>query len=408
MSLYKRVIGIVLCGVSASYLLSAQAATTSPVICNLAESGASPNADPLKTAQALQTCIDSAGLGQTVALPAGEYRLQMSIYLKRSVVVQTSGAVDKGRCGDDRARPFRCAHLVAVSPLQNMRRAFIHVEGSSVTLNQIVIDGNKQARGFSPEAQACLDGQNGQGINLHVNGPDFKFLGSASINALCGSGLESTPVSLRLDIERAWVGYNGYHNQQSLWSDGITVLQSANATIRDNVLTNNTDVDLIFGGCTSCSITNNQIVHTDDFSQSSFAALMLHAWPNGSTSGDYTGTDVSSNNVNCGSFRCGFGLLLGAKPWYSAPTQGGFIHDNVINGAQAGIVLNDITGTVRVGSNPVTHSGGRFVTSRGKMDLPAFALSPQSASQVLFVDGADREPWQSLDFTGAIANWWQH
>ena len=62
-------------------------------------------------------------------------------------------------------------------------------------------------------------------------------------------------------------------------------------TFRFTVI-DNTDVDLIFGGCRNCMISDNKISHTDDFSGSSFAALMIHAWP--STSGDFTGSTLGA------------------------------------------------------------------------------------------------------------------
>lgn len=381
------------------------AQSPAPTLCNVGDNG-NQLSDPQLNAETFQACIDAAKTGDIIELRPGEYPMQKPIIIATAITLRTQGLASSVSCGDDRG--LQCAHLIAVSPLINIQRAFIQIQSPNVTLAQIVVDGNKSARTSSPEAQACRAGNNGLGITLHVNAPTFKFLGSSTINALCGSGMEITPASSHLEITNSFAGFNGVHNQNMLWSDGITILQSDDAIIRGNLLTDNTDVDLIFGGCTRCQITGNQIKHSDTFAQSSFAALMLHAWPNGSTSGDYSGSNVSDNQIDCSAgHQCGFGILIGANPWYKAPTFGGTITDNTINGAQGGLIVNDATGDITLGPNTVTNSGGIFKTSQGKKNLSSYGISIASKPLVHFINGANHEPWQSRDFTGAIPNWWQ-
>lgn len=376
-------------------------------LCVLAPVGESGGVvDPLRNADLLQACVDSSVAGDVIELDPGIYPMQKPIIITRSITLRTRGLANTKICGDDQQTPVACAHLKAISPLQNVQRAFIQVQSSNVTLTQIFIDGNKAARTTSPEAAGCRAGNNGFGMNMHVNASGFKFISSSTANALCGSGIEITSVGKFLDIEKSWVGNNGYHDQNMLWADGVTIHDSESAIVRDNVFVGNTDVDLIFGGCIRCTISGNQILHVNDFAQSAFAALMIHAWPN-STSGDYTQSQITGNRIDCGSKRCGFGLLIGAKPWYTAPAFGGIVENNSINGAQGGFIINDVTGPMTIGKNTVTQSGGTFNTSAGKRKLPAYGISQASQSYVKFTSDAGQEPWVKGDFTGAIANWWK-
>jgi len=144
-----------------------------------------------------------------------------------------------------------------------------------------------------------------------------------------------------------------------LWSDGITIGDCANCNVTENTFSDNTDIDLIFGGCQNCEIKNNQISHTASANGGAYASLMIHAWT--STSGNYTGTIVSGNTIDCGpSKRCGFGLYLGADAWYITDSYGGSFHDNTITNAQQGVVLDDVHDMEVYNNQVISISGNKY------------------------------------------------
>jgi len=78
---------------------------------------------------------------------------------------------------------------------------------------------------------------------------------------------------------------------------------------------------------------------------------MIQSWPG--QRGEYTGTTISNNTIDCGpNYRCGFGLLVGGDPWYQVNTYGGSIHDNTIKNAKEGLVIDDAH-DVEIYNNPV-------------------------------------------------------
>ncbi len=359
-------------------------------------------------AQALQNCIDQVGDYGVVQIPKGLYRLQKAIRVTKSVLIQTENlGVDSAPClgnGDS-----RCAVLQAVSPMQDIVHAFINVSSANVTLSHIVIDGNKNERNSGSEAATCKTQNNRVGMNLTVGGSaeNFTLVGMSTINAVCGSGAEIAPPASNLQVNQTYVAFNGTHNSDFLWSDGLTVLQAQGANVTFNTFVDNTDVDLIFGGCTDCTITNNTIIHSNSFAQSSFAAAMFHAWP--STSGDYRNSNISDNSIDCGNYRCGFGFLIGAYPWYAAPTQGGTYDNNRIRGAQIGLAINDATNAgnpVLIGRFDVSSSGGTFPTSSGLKFGEARYITSVSLPNVQFINGSSAGQFSVNTFTNSIANWW--
>src|SRR5690606_25695805 len=133
---------------------------------------------------------------------------------------------------------------------------------------------------------------------------------------------------------------------QDLWSDGLTVLDAADSHFLRNQFHDNTDIDLIFGGCPRCLIQHNVVTHSADPAGGAFAAIMIQKWP--TTSGNYADVDVSNNRVDCGPNRtCGSGLYIGSESWYEGTPYGtktpgavsGVIHHNTIVNAQNGVYV---------------------------------------------------------------------
>jgi hypothetical protein len=360
---------------------------------------------PAEVARLLQACFDSAVDNGTVELAPGIHQISQVVTINKSVHVVTQGLSESSApCGANSAG--QCALIRAISPVAGITRGFFVIHADRVELDHIVIDGNKSQRSSSPEAAACRAGSNGSGMNIEATtNSSLSLVGITSMNALCGTGAEIAGATLM--VSNSSFLSNGTHNVESMWSDGMTVLSSSGASVSGNTFQDNTDVNLIFGSCPNCDISKNSISHSGSFSGSSYAALMLGAFPN--QLGDFSGTTISGNSINCANYRCGFGLMIGSLPWYTATSQGGLYINNQVQGAQLGILINTATNPsvpVQIGPNAVTNCGGQFLSGAGSRSAPALGISSTSISAVQFVQGASSSQMTTVDFTNAIMNWW--
>jgi len=120
----------------------------------------------------------------------------------------------------------------------------------------------------------------------------------------------------------------------------ITIGDCANCNVTENTFSDNTDIDLIFGGCQNCEIKNNQISHTASANGGAYASLMIHAWT--STSGNYTGTIVRETPLTAAQAKGAVWIIFRSRRWYITDSYGGSFHDNTITNAQQGVVLDDV------------------------------------------------------------------
>jgi hypothetical protein len=286
----------------------------------------------------LQACLDATPAGGTLALPAGIFRLSGAISITKPMTLTTAGATaspasclayDAPRCAVFRAD-------ATVLPSAASTRGFVRMglgsaPVSSVTLDHVVVDGNRGARITSPAATACAAGNNGDGINIGAACTGCTVTGSASARALCGSGLEwdGDGVTVKNSV---FVG-NGDHDTQNMWSDGLTIHKSDGAVVDGCRFIDNSDVGFISGGGTNAKYTGNVALQ---LVQASFAAMMLDNFGNGAL-GKFGGTVMSGNTVICAA-PCHFGIELGPHPWYASPNiEGGTVTGNVVRGAYVGI-----------------------------------------------------------------------
>ncbi len=332
---------------------------------------------------AIQQCLDQLPDGGTLELPVGTYRMTAKIALDRPVTLRTKG-LDASAPGC--LSGATCAVLRADDNLST-DRGFVRIGTTDhVVIEHIVIDGNRAARLGSAAAAACKAGTNGAGFNAGSSGcTGCMMTGSASIRALCGTGMEW------LGANAVFTGNtfadNGSHQDTNLWADGLTALQADGAKISDNVFRDNSDVDLILGSGRFATVTANTVMHA---AQASFAGLMLDNF-NGGTSGDFTGAVVSGNSVDCGAQLCDFAVELGPHAWYpSANTIGGTVSGNTIAGGKFNINAQG-AGTaaapVVVFGNTLgpAPTSGTFLC--GVRPCTSFAVSPDS-----FVDTSKGPP----------------
>jgi hypothetical protein len=293
-------------------------------------------ADPTGKADAhaaLQACIDATPDGGTLALPAGIFRLSGVVSITHAMTLTTAGASSAPNCLDYAAPP--CAVLRAddvVSPSGASTRGFFRLgtlatQVSQVTLDHVVVDGNRAQRLSSGSAAKCAAGTNGDGINVGANCLSCTLGHMVSARALCGSGMEWDGDGITV-TDSVFIG-NGDHATNNMWSDGLTIHKSDNGTVAGCAFIDNSDVGLISGGGTNAKYTSNV---ASQLSQSAFAAIMLDNFNSGAL-GDHTGAVMSGNSVACPA-TCHFGIELGPHPWYASPNiKGGTVTGNTVVGA---------------------------------------------------------------------------
>lgn len=348
---------------------------------------------------ALQGCIDKTEKGGKLLLAPGHYTIAHTVEIKRSLSIGTSGTDTtlSANC-----ETVACAEFSADRDVYGLT-GFILVDSDDVHFDRLVIDGNRSQRMASRAADACRAGNNAYGYNISFHGNRNQITNSIFKNALCATGIYISGVSYL--IQGNSVQRNGEHNISNMWSDGMTIGEMSQSKVLNNTFIDNTDVDLIFGACADCEIQNNKIIHGDSFATSSFAGLMIQAWPSGGTSGNYTHSDISGNSINCSAGkRCGFGLYVGASAWYKANIYGGRVHDNNIAGAQQGLAIDQVH-DMEIYNNGVSGSGGTFLTSCGQKNLSAFVLTPGTVVDQSS-DLLDQRNFLHFSVEGCIPNWW--
>ena len=282
---------------------------------------------------AIQTCIDSIPAGGTLNLPPGIYGIGTQVLINKPFTLQTQGLA--GSTASCEAAGTSCAVLQALPSFNTSGGGFLAVDPThEVTIDHLILDGNRSARLGTPAASQCAAGNNRYGFNARMSDCTFcRFTSNVSKNALCGSGMEfrGNDGVITGNVFRA----NGQNAVSNMWSDGLTVHFSDRATIASNIFVDNSDVALILGGGRSAVVQNNSISQPG---QVVFAGLMLDNF-NGGTSGDFTGALVTGNTIDCAAARnCHFGIELGPHPWYlSTNLLGGDVHGNTVTSARQGI-----------------------------------------------------------------------
>lgn len=303
--------------------------------------------DGIDDAPAIRQCIQGTPAGGTLQLPAGTYDVGSQIVIDKTMTLRTSGTSGSTYT----CQNYACATLKALPSFNSGGGGFLVAQNASgVTIDHIVLDGNRAGRLQSPAAAECakeVPGANRWGFNARMsNCSGCRFTYNVSKNALCGTALEFSGHDAT--ISNNAFHDNGQNSARLMWADGLTVIYSDRAVITNNTLGNNSDVALILGGGRGAYVANNQITQ---FGQVAFAGLMLFNFENQSA-GDFTDAVVTQNRIDCGSNRnCHFGIMLGPHPWNpSLQIAGGTVYANTVFNALQGINVEG-AGTA---ANPLT------------------------------------------------------
>ena len=289
---------------------------------------------PAGAAAVLQDCLDRAPAFSSIEIPPGTYVLQRQVVVSRPVTIRTAGS--GGTALSCRATPGQCATLMAALDLFDAL-GFLFVRSTSgVTLEHLVLDGNRAARLASTAAQYCRLGRTATGFNASVvNCVGCALNDLVSKNALCGTAMLWS--GAQASIRHSEFRNNGDASTARMWADGLTAVYAPESDIRENVFFDNSDIGLIVGHGARSRIEGNLVVQR---TQRAFAGLMLDNFHSNNLSfrGDFRGAVIAANTVDCGSQLCVFGIQAGPGPWY--PTRnivGGELRGNEVHGAKVGI-----------------------------------------------------------------------
>jgi hypothetical protein len=305
--------------------------------------------DNLPDDVALQSCLDNYDrvLLKPDYLPGYVgYLLSAQIRLKRNGALLTTA--DNPHKVTIRAVPAAANTMLRAPAIDNFEISFIR------------FDGNRENRDV--RNRACGNAVNNFG-NVDLTGIGFHVRYAESFGAVCGSAMVVRD-SRAFEISNSLFYDNGRqpedaNNISGLWSDGLTVYDCQDSTIRDNVLWDNTDVDLGVNGGAGCGVYRNTISH---FRKYAFAGLVI-----GDPSA--SGGEFSDNTVSSGDNLLGFGILVGCHPW--SQCGGGYasnvaVHNNSSIGAVVNLAVDGLNGG-SVWNNSVKGArGSRVLDCPGK------------------------------------------
>lgn len=314
---------------------------------------------------ALQACIDALPANGILAIDPGVYSLNMPITISKPLTLlttNTENSKETCRISDVQCAQFRALPTMPRRYTINNPEPMFNIVAPNVTIKNIIFDGNKANR--EKAAEACDLSVNRRLFNIRVapglekDQSKFKIFNSASIRAACGS-------ALFVGGSDNFIAYNFVANNGvsaffpgtnvGRWADGMS-LSGANNNVYSNIIGNNTDVNLILWGGKSSNVHFNVLFNTEK-EQGAYASLMLNTFGQNEELANFTEAEVTYNTIDCNG-HCGFGIMLGEKPWKADAVNifGGTVAYNIIRGATQGIMV-DGAGRNR---NPITVGPNRI------------------------------------------------
>jgi hypothetical protein len=239
---------------------------------------------PRNASDALLDCIKRTPAGGRVELGRGTYVLRKQLRITKPVVIATAGITDSAPNCDELGEGACATLLSKIDGEPNPNIMPIEIVADGIGMTHLVIRGSAEAK---TRHDCTRPDRRPLGGGLRVLGSDFTLRKSSLRGFTCYTTMEVLAGVKRLRIEDNVVGPNGDHRPGNIWTDGITILDGEDSIVRNNRFIDNTDVQLILGGCRRCRVEGNIFRHSGPFKGASFAELMLQAFP--STTGDYWG-----------------------------------------------------------------------------------------------------------------------
>lgn len=226
------------------------------------------------------------------------------------------------------------------------------------TIRRINFIGRKLAGWTNRTIHAMGGACESHGLNVFLSGSGFTVDGVESAYAPCGTGMVAE--GSNFEIKDSYFHDNGYDSDGS-WSDGLTIWRCDGGWVHHNTAENNTDVGIVVGGGSGCTIENNQITNT---SIHAFAGIHIGWFPPGA--GNHGGSVYRNNTISSSMDGMAFGLVVGFEPWWddnppfdlsSFVSNAGSVTGNSITGAVVNLGVSGI-GTGYVHGNSMSSAQG--------------------------------------------------
>lgn len=329
----------------------------------------------------ITACISRLPDHAALRLSPGKYHIRTPLIVSRPITIETAASNPAPACRKGNSNGCAVFVLEEILRQPNLSTMPIEIEASDVTLRAIAVTGST-TRSADWERQVCLnDNTRPLGGAIRIRGSGFRLQNSLIRNVSCHSALEIVASAGHPIVLDNTIGPNGAHDVHQMWADGVTIHDTTGARVERNIFLDNTDVQLVFGGCRECTVKGNIFRHSASFAHASFAELMIHAWPN--TSGNFAGSITSQNDIDCGKAkRCGYGIMIGGEPWYPSQTFGGTVSNNRIANTSLALNVDLLTGPMTITNNHISRSGGIANSDCGRKSWPAVNISPPSLKLV--------------------------
>jgi hypothetical protein len=285
--------------------------------------------------QALQQCLDGGGTIVLESVVDPGYIIQDTLWVTKNNTILTT---TNGYYAFFYAAPNLMNQMLIADGLDGFR------------MEHMFFDGNKDNR----SGRNCHtdSGNPDHGKNLRIQGTGFNLFDVYSVNAYCGSGLETSGSGF--EISYSQFSNNGTEVPNGKWADGLTVWGCYGSIIHDNRFQDNTDVDLIIGDSSSCSVWANTITHVARYGVAGFMVASFPGFPRSHPNGWF-----SDNHVSSLPDLLSFGIMVGVHPWDANTWTDdvGVIESNSSSGAVVNLAIDGIvSGTIR--NNTLTGATG--------------------------------------------------
>lgn len=276
--------------------------------------GTCPAANPddyVSDDAAINQCLSQGG---TVSLRDGS----VGYIVETGLNLTVSGTVFKGNTG----RPKIFAHPNLTQPILKVGAGV-----SSFTVQDLAFDGYKSGRATT--SYCTSDRPRMYNIRILPGASYWTLLRVDSDNAPCGTGAELDCDHCTIESSRFRDNGSPYTLNPALVADGLTVWNCRWGSIKNNIVAESTDVNLVIGapatGGGHCETAYNQVTQMTVQGQ---VGLVVNV-------GNHWSSTVHHNTITSGLGKLSAGLYVGVHRWdYYAPVGDvGSITYNHIDGA---------------------------------------------------------------------------
>lgn len=212
------------------------------------------------------------------------------------------------------------------------------------TISNIFFYGNR----FNRTAPNCTLGSH-QSVNLWLKGSGWTVDNIESDTVPCQTSTVVDSSNSSFVIRNSVFANNGWSEKEigscggmasKDCADGLTVHACVSGFIHDNQFIDNTDIDLVVGGGSNCTIQTNTVQHNLSYGQAGFQVGFFQGGNGNHSASTYGPT----NTVSSGLDKLAFGIMVGNHPFdvNLTLTDAGSVLNNTASGAVINLAVEGI------------------------------------------------------------------